>query len=333
MKNCLPSPASLPRVTGDLAPRPASAFSLVEVLLVTVLLSLILLALMAVFNSTQTAFRSSITQTDVLEGGRATMDLLATDLRQMVPSGGWNLNLNRTAGLLYNYAPSSQRSTTVSPLLGSLVNSNAVNFWLSDPEPTVQQALVGSSQIRTNLVQSIFILSRQNDLWKGVGYFVDTQSTNGVYPLYRFDSSLMQGRPTPWQIFTTFITNWNTLPVTEANTNVHHLVDGVLGFNLRAYSPTGVWLTNNFPAGANFGVTNATFYNQAYGEYAFYMCSNTLPASVDIQLDLLEDRTLQRAANFPMNSLSQSNYLAQQAGKLHVFRQRVTIPSVDNSAY
>jgi type II secretory pathway component PulJ len=44
------------------------------VLVVVSLLSLIVLALMAVFNSTQRAFRASITQTDVLEGGRATMD-------------------------------------------------------------------------------------------------------------------------------------------------------------------------------------------------------------------------------------------------------------------
>jgi hypothetical protein len=30
---------------------------------------------------------------------------------------------------------------------------------------------------------------------------------------------------------------------------------------------------------------------------------------------------------------SQSNYLAQQAGKMHVFRQRVWIRNVDPSAY
>ena len=55
-----------------LGPRPAiAAFTLVEVLVVVVLMSFIILALMAVFNSTQAAFRASITQTDVLEGGRS----------------------------------------------------------------------------------------------------------------------------------------------------------------------------------------------------------------------------------------------------------------------
>ena len=50
-----------------------NGFSLVEVLVVVSLLSLIVLALMAVFSSTQKAFRSAVTQTDVLEGGRAGM--------------------------------------------------------------------------------------------------------------------------------------------------------------------------------------------------------------------------------------------------------------------
>jgi hypothetical protein len=69
------------------------------------------------------------------------------------------------------------------------------------------------------------------------------------------------------------------------------------------------------------------------------MCSNTLPASVEIQLGVLEDRTLQRATSLSTNSpgsgfLSpQLNYMAQQAGKVHLFRQRVTIPNCDPTAY
>ena len=35
----------------------------------------------------------------------------------------------------------------------------------------------------------------------------------------------------------------------------------------------------------------------------------------------------------PRSFVAQSNYLAQQAGKVHLFRQRVAIPNVDPSAY
>ena len=46
------------------------AFTLVEMLVTLALLSLIVLALMTVFNSTQNAFRASLTETDILESGR-----------------------------------------------------------------------------------------------------------------------------------------------------------------------------------------------------------------------------------------------------------------------
>ena len=64
------------------------AFTLVEVMVVVVLLSLIVYALMMVFSSTQAAFRASVTQAGVLDDGRAAMDLMASDLRAMAPSDG-----------------------------------------------------------------------------------------------------------------------------------------------------------------------------------------------------------------------------------------------------
>jgi hypothetical protein len=62
------------------------------------------------------------------------------------------------------------------------------------------------------------------------------------------------------------------------------------------------------------------------------MFSNALPASVEVELGILEDRTLQRAESIPIANV-RSNYLAQQAGKVHLFRQRVWIRNVDPSAY
>jgi len=65
---------------------PRAGFTMVEILVTMVLLSLIVLALMTVFNSTQKAFRSSLTQTDVLESGRLAMGLMVGDLEAMTPS-------------------------------------------------------------------------------------------------------------------------------------------------------------------------------------------------------------------------------------------------------
>jgi hypothetical protein len=139
-------------------------------MVVVVLLSLIVLALMAVFNSTQAAFRASVTQADVLESGRATMDLMTEDLRAMAPSLGVSNNL-----------------------------TGAVNFYANtnvNEQPLVQP-LVGGSSTRTNVLENFFILSRGNAngvaTWYGVGYAVAINASGPLYSLYRFARQLSRG--------------------------------------------------------------------------------------------------------------------------------------------
>ncbi|HEX7619248.1 MAG TPA: prepilin-type N-terminal cleavage/methylation domain-containing protein, partial [Verrucomicrobiae bacterium] len=140
-----------------------AAFTLIEVMVVVVLLSLIVLALMAVFNSTQAAFRASVTQAGVLESGRATMDLMTSDLRAMAPSRGVGYNV-----------------------------ASAVNFYANtnlNEQPLIQPMVGGGSQ-RTNVLEFFFILSRGNQngvpTWYGVGYAVTNGPSGSLYSLYRF---------------------------------------------------------------------------------------------------------------------------------------------------
>jgi prepilin-type N-terminal cleavage/methylation domain-containing protein len=278
-----------------------SAFTLIEVMVVLVLLSLIVLVLMAVFNSTQAAFRASITQIDVLEGGRAVMELATGDLRAMSPSMGPATNLF------------VEVENEANPLV---------------------QSLIGSSNFRTNVIESVFILSRQNQTWTGVGYAVDTASTNAFNPLYRFSMSTnVSAVDGPQALFNLF---YNNIPLNNpppSSPPWSHLLDGVVEFQVRAYDPNGVVLTNGYAGSPAAYVNNAQFYAPVLGEVGFYMYSNALPASVEIEMATLEDHILQTAATWPNNSPSQFNYLAQQAGKVHVFRQRVTLPNVDPSVY
>jgi hypothetical protein len=185
-------------------------------------------------------------------------------------------------------------------------------------------------------VQDFFILTYENQVWKGVGYHVDTASTEYIYPLYRYDSSptnLLPARPTPMQIFTNFYSNLGS-SISDTNPYMHHLMDGVVHLNVRAYDNNGLWLTNTFVDVTNHLVENAFIYGPTNGEFTIIMCSNTLPVAVEIQMGVLEDRTLSRAASFGLNSSANySNYLAQQVGKVHLFRQRVTIPNADPTTY
>jgi hypothetical protein len=291
-----------------------------------VLLSLIVVALMGVFSSTQAAFRASVTQTDVLEGGRAAMDLITGDLRAMSPSGGAT-NITGNAA-----------TATVLANNGQI----PVNFYLvvNNVSPLLTNTLVGSASgiPRTNVVENVFVLSRNNQTWSGVGYVVDTLSTNGIYPLYRFAPTDLPTRPTPMQLFTNFLAN-SVQPISPYNTNMHHLLDGVAGFRVRAYDPTGLWLTNGWPSGTSSTLKNTALLFPVHGEVGCYLFSNSLPAAVEIEMATLEDRTLQRAESLPNDlPLAPPNdrrtlYLQQQAGKLHIFRQRVTIPNVDPAAY
>ena len=281
-----------------------SAFTLVEVLVVVVLMSFIILALMAVFNSTQSAFRASITQTDVLEGGRAAMGLMKSDLESMSPSFG--------------------------------VSNSAVNFStvvVTGTNTPLVQSLAGSGYLRTNVLEEFFILTRQNTTWTGVGYLVDLTSTNYLNPLYRFSISTNVAAD-PRVLFNIFLTNlpaYTGVSISPANPSMSHLMDGVVHLTVRAYDRNGLWMTNGYPFGYANIARNVWFSGPAWGEVGFYMYSNTLPASVEIQLGMLEDRTLQRAQS--ISGLTQSNYLAQHAGQVHLFRQRIPIRNVDPSAY
>ncbi len=118
------------------------------------------------------------------------------------------------------------------------------------------------------------------------------------------------------------------------------LMDGVVSLTARAYDPNGAPMTANVTYSGGQFVTNRNvlYFAPAWGETGFEMFSNTLPASVQIEMGVLEDRTLQRAESLPNNLPAPPNdrrtiYLQGQAGAVHIFRQRVLIPNVDPSAY
>ena len=331
MKKKLPTEvAGTPRRAASLR-----GFTLVEVMVVVALLSLIVIALMGVFSSTQRAFRASVTQTDVLEGSRAAMDLMATDLRNMVPSDG-----------VSNYLYLGDNNYVY----------GAVNFFATNNTyyyaPLVQ-TLPGSTAQRTNLLQYFFVLGRNNTRWTGAGYIVNAGSTNLLYPLYRFYAETNVSA-NPVVLYWNFLNTINYAEYSGQWTNLSHVMDGVVHLVVRAYDYNGVWLTNGCPF---YGLwrTNGLAYWQTkcppnvwfsasyppypWGETGFAFYSNAVPAAVELQLGVLEDRAMQRAESLgipgqpPVLNLTEWRYLQAQSGRVHVFRERIAIPNVDPSAY
>jgi hypothetical protein len=287
------------------------------------LFAFIVIALMGVFSSTQRAFRARVTQTDVLEGGRAAMEQMAADLRGITPSDGG--------------------SNFISAPVNCFVFANTNYLPLYQSLPGVASPNV---TMRTNVLNYFFILGRQNNVWTGTGYIVDTASpsaANSLYSLYRFyaETSVTNSPRTLFANYLALINNGQF-------TNMSHLVDGVAHLTLRAYDTQGRWM-NEYASGYYQPYTNAqntyfvyppaTGIGFGYGEAQFYMFSNAVPASVELELGILEDRVLARAEGLPNNQpLAAPNdrrtqYLQGQSGGVHVFRQRVSIPNVDKTAY
>jgi type II secretory pathway pseudopilin PulG len=150
-------PTSAP-ATG-LRPGPRSAYTLLEILVAMLLLSIIVIGLIAMFGQTQGAFRVGMAQTDITEAGRSAMGLLARELAEAVPS-----RMTATNFIIYN--------PPVTPLRQELSGSATT--------PPVS---------RSYALQELLFLTRQNKQWNVVSYRVGTPDA-GYGSLYRFETNL-----------------------------------------------------------------------------------------------------------------------------------------------
>lgn len=309
------------------SPRADTAFSLVEILIVTGMLSVIILGLVAMFGQTQRAFRLGMTQVDVLEGGRMAAELLQRDLEQMTPA--WQPRVGR----LPNNAP--------------IIQPNFVAY-LPDFDPLVQ-ALPGSSRQRTNLLYDVFFVMRRGQDWIGVGYFVrvvnpvtgalSLPTANVPSPtlvagtLYRFETNAppLSGR-TIGQMYDEF--SRATLHAARAS----KILDGVLHLRVRPFNTNGepiLYAQGPYGVSASGTQANATIIlsDTVPGEVAqYFFLSNAVPASLELELGVLEDDAWERYRALP-DPVSRYRYLTNLTGRVHLFHQRVAVRNVDPNAY
>jgi len=301
-------------------------------MVVVALLSVIVLGLMAMFNQTQRAFRLGLAQTDVLESGRMATDMIAREVEQITPS-----DFNRT-----NAAPNG--AILLTPNFFALV-ANAY-----------QLALPGENLCRTNIMQDVFFLIRQNQTWTGIGYFVRTNradypslpgNVGPVGTLYRFETNdtVAQFEQNPGGLFAGF----SYVLQQVATNNVSKVVDGVIGFRIQPFDANGwligdgrlilydpSWYTNWPPcmANGNLIATNTFPASGVIGDYEFY--SNAVPASVELELGVLEQQTFEQYQSIPIDAVRWNfltNAQARAVSHMHLFRQRIAIRNVDPAAY
>jgi type II secretory pathway pseudopilin PulG len=311
---------------------PSSAFSLIEIIITVALLSVIMLGLLLMFNQTQRAFQAGVTQVDVLESGRAAISMLSRELQQVSPTY-WSPSNTLPNGLVFprpNFACGDSLRLAGDPAF----------FPFGQPVPQ------SPNLRRTNYLHELFYVLRENRKWIGVGYFTRVETSDfqrlrlptmnfggqelGAGTLYRYQKEIPVNQD-PFLLYSNFNAFRNDRAIRTIDprfsTNVSRLIDGVVHFKITPYNTLGQWLTNDL---ANIKATNQ------WADGGYFFLSNAVPASVEIELSVLEDRVWQRykAINdTPAESQARYLYLSNNVGRIHLFRQRVALRDLDPTAY
>jgi len=262
--------------------RPArcGGMSLIEIMVAMFLLTVIMMGLFAAFYQTQRAFRLSASQTDVLEGGRSTLSLLARELQELTASR----------------------------------QSNGVNVIVTTPAGAVDLPLPGVIEKQTNQLQDLFFLTRRNDRWTGLGYFI-TMEARGAGTLYRFSTNAQDSVSNRLASFYT-----NFLAATPATTNVGRVAEGIVHLCVRAFDTNGVEYAPGRPFAT--GGTNQIMVQ----DWSFAFTNRMLPAFLDLELGMIDSQVYRQlkviSSNSPVNGRT---FLRNQAGKVYLFRQRIPI--------
>ena len=149
---------------------PTRAVTILELMVAVSLISIIILVLYQMFDTTQTQMRKAVRDVDKFESGRAAADILQRDLSQMVVAR--------------------------SPLGASAANFYAATNWSSGAFDMLDAS---NNVVQANVLQDVFFLAFDSTAtptnWLGVGYRV-ASSTNpttvavaGLGTLYRWSTN------------------------------------------------------------------------------------------------------------------------------------------------
>ena len=287
------------------------AFTIVELLVAISILTLIVLVLYGLFDQVQRALHSNVAQVDVHEGGRAGMELLSREMEQ-IQAG------NRTG---------------------------ITNIHIRLTVPPYQQALLGANENRTNVLEGITFLTHSNKSWFATSYKVlvftnragnpfasDAQFADRVGTLCRFTLRISDSDLANTNLFASIMKTLDPAlaptPNYQTLTNYQRVVDGVVHFRIRAYDTNGYsmnYLTNSFAnVSMIYDPLNTSPAGTLAAETRYAFVNFALPACLEVELGILEPQVLERYRSYP-NATVAGNYLARQAGAIHLFQQRVPV--------
>ena len=276
------------------------ALTLLEMMVAITLLAVIMVGLLMMFNQTQKALHIASQQSDVFEATRATVQMISRDLTELS-------DFNQP-GVKNCYSTN----------FASLLSGGVIVL----PSGTNQPLNFGEA----------FWLTRANDDWAGVGYFVDGGKNSGIGTLYRSSASA-RGSSAAQTINQIVATN---IP--------RPVMDGVVHFAMSAVYVTNHSTYFNQPV-ATFERASTFVFPFSYTEDALVTSGVppmtnkvpvstriALPAFIDIEFGVLEPAALKQfqslTGSVPV-SVSQ-NFLVNHVGQIHFFRERVPVRNFVN---
>lgn len=273
------------------------AFTMVEILTAVAITTLIVFALVSMFNTSTKALLMGLKQKDVWESARATFGMVSTDVEK-VTEGGY-----ATVG--GNHVLRISMATFGSPTPDSI---------LQLPDTTIIE----------NRLQDFYLLSRDGSRWGLDIYRVIRENVNvGVGTLYRFHTNFttynqLSSDNLPIDFAPSMTGNPFSWSDADFIDQASPMVDGVVHMRLVAYDNDGRPLFDPLildPSGTyEYSITGSSF--EFGGE--------TLPASVDLDMFILEP---ERINEFRAQSgdIAKRNYLEKHIGNIQMFRTRIPI--------
>jgi len=263
------------------------------------MLLFIVVGLTAVFIQTQRAFKTGLKQNTITDAGRAIMDMITGDLRQMSDSRNTNYMTNYDFNFYWDF-----------PASGTMI-TNYLN----------------GVAIRTNVLNNFFMLEHTNTTWIGVGYAVSNYPGVAIGSLYRYETNWTSLAPVfTNDLFTPFYTNVTSSSPSFSTNYWHRVADGIIDMEIRAFDQYGN--ENNYDPAFPL----ISFYPLGYNNYWFQLRaygappSNTLPNSVELEFGILEPDTLVQARALSGNAGALTAFLSSNAAPhTEIFRQRVTV--------
>jgi hypothetical protein len=238
--------------------------------------------------------RSNVSKVDVLEGGRATMEMISRDLEQM-----------RASDVRF-----------------------ATNLFLQLSAPQTIQVLPGEDEARVSAVQECFFLTKPGKYWEQYGYVVvPHRNLNVAQPvgtLYRIALSNHVSQFTSNSLSGLYLDNRDNMFLYGTNTLFQRVTDGVVHFRVRVLDARGIShnLTNVVSTNVFMQVDPFSIVSQRELRYAFL--DDALPATVEVELGILDPQAVGRLRSMP-NPTMAGEYLSKQSGRLHLFHQRIPI--------